>query len=97
MPTANISVLADTEEGVFVGEARVGEEAFEALICIRTSSEGRIAEVHLIDQSLDLYGQEITIEIKQKIRDLIPFTDHESMREAMQNDLLLARRFFSST
>jgi riboflavin kinase/FMN adenylyltransferase len=97
MPTANIVAPKEVEEGVFIGETKIESKAYPSVICIRTAPQGKIAESHVIDQSMDLYGKKIEIQVKQKIRDLIPFADHESMREAMQDDLLFARRFFSAS
>lgn len=100
VPTANIYV-SGAEEGVFIGETNKGGDVYNALICVRSAlvdnvaSNKQILEAHLFDFSGDLYGTSIEVVIKQKIRDLVPFQDHESMRILIEEDVRKARAFLT--
>lgn len=97
IPTANL-IIEDREGGVFVGEAKYRNETYQSLICIHRNQDNEtVLETHFIDQKIELYGEEIEVQVKQKIRDLIPFESHESMYAQMQQDLRFARHFFSTT
>ena len=48
-------------------------------------------EVHILDQNLDLYGQRVTIEFVQKIRDEKKFPNLEALQKQIQEDGKQAR------
>lgn len=96
-PTANIAV-DDVDilvsDGVYAGYASWGDvDDKPAAIFIGRSSLDptvRTLEVHLIDadQTLDLYGRPLSVEFHTRIRGVARFDSIDSLREAIESDIL---------
>ncbi len=51
-------------------------------------------EVHLLDININLYGKQIHVVLKHKIRDEQRFASLEALKEQIAKDVVIARRFF---
>ena len=97
VPTANLSLLErpDLAPGVYAGHATWGEKRLECIICFDADGHGKF-EVHLFNFAGDLYGTRLSVDIKAKLSDLIPWTNEEAMRNKILDDVHRARAFFKS-
>jgi riboflavin kinase/FMN adenylyltransferase len=101
-PTANLDTpgLLLPAHGVYAAHARVGTVNHRAVLNIgtrptiqNTTPTPRL-EVHLLDFSGDLYGQELEVEFVAKLRDEIKFPSVEALRAQIQRDVAAARAAF---
>lgn len=69
-----------TSEGVYKGALHYGPRKIMSLM------EPSL-EVHLLDFSGDLYGQEVKIEVLEKIRDTKDFDDMDSLKRQIRYDV----------
>lgn len=98
-PTANIAVeqgVIIPALGVYLGDAEVDGQAYNALVCI---SDGRTGynlkmEVHLFGVNEDFTGKHIDVTLAKKLRDVIPFPGEEEMARVIAQDLKQARDWF---
>jgi riboflavin kinase/FMN adenylyltransferase len=95
-PTAN---LADVEtlipgSGVYVAIAEVGGRSYPAAVHIGpnpTYGESHLkVEAHLIGFRGDIYGTDLSIEFRDRIRDVRRFANVEELREQLQRDIAQA-------
>lgn len=95
-PTAN---LADVEtlipgSGVYVAVAEVGGRFYPAAVHIGpnpTYGESHLkVEAHLIGFQGDIYGNSVSIEFQDRIRDVRRFANVEELREQLQRDIAQA-------
>lgn len=84
-PTVNIRLKERTKSGVYAGMVKVGGTNYRAGIFINKDSN--LLEAHLIGFKGDLYGQEIEIEIGEKIRDVMEFESEEELKTQIKKDL----------
>ena len=96
VPTANLNLsfpYAFPKAGVYSGYADFYGDRYNALICVSTHPTIDmlalpIIEVHILDYSGDLYGQEIFIEFIDFIRDIITFDSLDELKEQIQKDIV---------
>ncbi|MBI1834067.1 MAG: riboflavin kinase [Candidatus Andersenbacteria bacterium] len=96
-PTANIETSDSIpDSGVYAGIATIGTEQYLAAIHIGprpTFDDLRpTLEAHLLDFSKDLYGKEVCIDIRQKLRGVKKFDTIEALRQAIENDCAAVRK-----
>jgi riboflavin kinase / FMN adenylyltransferase len=98
-PTANLdaSGLALPPNGVYAGLAKVGGELYRVALNIGfrpTVAAGKQlrVEAHLLDFHGELYGQELEIEIGEKLRDEKKFASPEELREQIARDVAAVRQ-----
>ncbi len=106
-PTANLDLHHEVmpPDGVYIAEARVGEDRHPALVSIGTrptfahEREGehpaRLVEVYLIDFEGNLYGRDLDARLLRLLRPQERFPDVETLTRRMTDDLASARRFFA--
>ena len=98
-PTANLSQGATglvPSDGVYAGWFIDAGQRFPAAISVGTNPtfEGvnkRTVEAFLLDQNLDLYGHQVTIEFAAHIRGMVAFTGIDPLIEQMHDDVRLTR------
>ena len=97
IPTANVSLLErpDLSPGVYAGYATWGDKCFECLVCFDADRRGKF-EVHLFDFVGNLYGTQLSVDVRSKLSDLIPWTGEEAMRKKVAEDVNRARAYFAS-
>ena len=102
-PTANIAPdpeQALPADGVYATRAFVGEAVYKAVtnIGIRPTFGGgqRLIEVYLLDFEGDLYGQELEIELVERLRGEIRFASVEELKAQIGRDVEGVRALLSS-
>lgn len=96
-PTANLIMkrLKSPVEGVFATKVSHNGNCYNGVANIgtRPTLNGRRLqlEVHLLDVELDLYGQHISVEFIQKIRDEIKFDSFDTLRKQIEKDAQQAK------
>jgi riboflavin kinase/FMN adenylyltransferase len=99
-PTANLSQDATglvPSDGVYAGWFLDGDNRYPAAISVGTNPtfEGvnkRTVEAFLLDQNLDLYGHQVTIEFAVHIRGMVAYNGIEPLIEQMHDDVRLTRK-----
>jgi riboflavin kinase/FMN adenylyltransferase len=101
-PTANLDAagLILPPNGVYLGLAKIGEKPQPVALNIgfrptlATGGPQLRVEAHLLDFTGDLYGQELEIEIGEKLRDEQKFGSLEELKAQIARDVAGARRRF---
>ena len=101
-PTANLDAagLVLPPNGVYVGLAKIGEKSQPVALNIglrptlATGGPQLRVEAHLLDFSGDLYGQELEIEIGEKLRDEWKFGSLEELKTQIARDIAGANKRF---
>ena len=105
VPTANIAVTGQMPplSGVYVVEVELpghGELVpGVANLGVKPTlgdEMGLLLEVHLLDFSEDLYGQELTVYFRNKIRDERDFGSLEALKQQINKDIETTRSYFQS-
>jgi riboflavin kinase/FMN adenylyltransferase len=93
-PTANLDISpqqALPAEGVYVSRAQIDDQAHPAMTNIGqrpTFGENqRVVEVYLLDYHGDLYGQELAIDIIERLRDEKKFDTPEQLKKQIAEDV----------
>ncbi|MCF0206954.1 MAG: riboflavin biosynthesis protein RibF [Bacteroidales bacterium] len=101
-PTANIE-LADARKmlpanGVYVAEACIQGKMLSAMLNIGTrptfDGENRTVELHIVGFDGDIYGEEIRVFFKGKIRDEQRFPNVEGLVAQLVKDREVVKKFF---
>ncbi len=99
-PTANLA----PQEGqvipgmaVYLGYATVAGVSYPAITCVSDSRDQRRLkiEVHLIDQEIELNGKRLSVELRERLRDLVDWPGEEEMCRMIKGDLQRAREYFA--
>ena len=101
-PTANLDAadLVLPPNGVYLGLAKIGEKPQPAALNIgfrptlATGAPELRVEAHLLDFTGDLYGQELEIEIGEKLRDEQKFGSLEELKAQIARDIAEAKQQF---
>jgi riboflavin kinase/FMN adenylyltransferase len=101
-PTANLDAagLVLPPNGVYIGLAKIGDKPQPVALNIgfrptlATDGPQLRVEAHLLDFSGDLYGQELEIEIGEKLRDERKFGSLEELKAQIARDVAEARTKF---
>jgi riboflavin kinase/FMN adenylyltransferase len=97
-PTANL--IPDEEQalpadGVYACYAILAKQKYQAVLNIGVRptfrGEHRIVEVHILDFSGNIYGQELQVELIDRLRDEMKFPGPEELKSQMAKDVELAR------
>lgn len=99
-PTANLELhprRAVPQHGVYSALTRVADGVWHPSVVnigVRPTFGGvtRVVEVHLLDESVDLYGQELHVEFVTRIRPERRFDGIEDLVEQIGRDIQMARR-----
>lgn len=97
-PTANLLVPPDRvmpPDGVYAARTVYGAQTYDAIAYIGTRPTfgvgERLIEVNLLDQTCDLYGQEITIQFVTRLRGDHAFASPEALSKQIACDVEQAR------
>ncbi len=88
-PTANISFYNEALSGIYAGWTMYKSHSYETAIYIDTSQ--RVLEAYLLDQTLNLYGEKVTVCVGEKIRDSKQFEDDTKLQDAIKDDIVRVR------
>ena len=90
-PTANLDKTdLGIDFGVYAERARVNNQKLAALLHFgpQKTFGGKIsAELHLKNFTGDIYGQEVSVEVIAKIREIKKFENIQDLRKQIENDL----------
>jgi len=102
-PTANLDISpqqALPAEGVYVSRAQIDDQAHPAMTNIGqrpTFGENqRVVEVYLLDYHGDLYGQELAIDIIERLRDEKKFDTPEQLKKQIAEDVKQGKAILDS-
>ncbi len=87
------------EYGVYVSKTTVGENEYPSIsnVGLRPTVNSNKAvniETHIIKQYFDLYDKDIRVEIYKYIRPEIKFNSLDKLREQIQHDILISKKYF---
>ncbi|MEX0706137.1 MAG: bifunctional riboflavin kinase/FAD synthetase [Nitriliruptoraceae bacterium] len=99
VPTANVAIsdgLVVPARGVYVALAHVDDVAVPAVVNVGvrpTVTDGveQTVEVHVIDRDVDLYGQQLTVDLVDRIRGEQRFDSVDDLVAAIRADIDVAR------
>ena len=98
-PTANLNLHNEVlpPDGVYA--ARVQHRAAVVNVGLRPTfahaTPQRLIEVHILDFTGDLYGQDVEVALIQKLRGELRFADVAGLRRQIADDILLARQILA--
>ncbi len=99
-PTANLALKRQVIPvgGVFAVEVLCSGKTFPGVanVGVRPTLSGTQArlEVHLFDFSGDLYGQQVKVLLRHKLREEQKFASFTALKEQIERDALAARAWF---
>jgi riboflavin kinase/FMN adenylyltransferase len=103
-PTANLRLPDDRvipADGVYAATTTRGGRRFDAVAYIGTrptfGGGERLLEVNLLDEALDLYGEDLRVEFVQRLRGDLMFATPEELAACIGRDIVLARESLRST
>ena len=98
-PTANLQypdTKARPAEGVYTALAEWGGRKFRAMVNIGRNptfqAENLTVEAHLLDFEGDIYGEQIRLFFRERIRDVIAFDGPESLKAQLERDRKIAAK-----
>lgn len=102
-PTANITPIpqkALPADGIYATLARIGDREHESATYIGTSPTfgdlTRMIEVFVLDFNGDLYGNEVSISLIDRVREDRTFENAEALAQQMQDDVAVTRRILAA-
>ncbi|MCR4305778.1 MAG: riboflavin kinase [Candidatus Daviesbacteria bacterium] len=99
-PTANINLIKNVPEGIYISQAKIGSSIYSALTFIgkaKTFNEKSFqAETYILDFKQDLYDKWISVKLLKKIRDNKKFNSAEELIGQMKKDEEVAREYLVS-
>ena len=97
-PTANLipeEEQALPADGVYAAYTIIDNHRYKAVLNIGVRptfrGEHRIIEVHIMDFSSNIYGQDLTIELVDRLRDEMKFPGPEELKAQLSKDVELAK------
>jgi drug/metabolite transporter (DMT)-like permease len=84
-PTANIKLSKKIISGVYQGEVFVRNEKYSGAVFI--GKKNKILEVHLLSFKGDLYGEEITVGLVSRLRDIRRFKNKQKLITQIKKDI----------
>ena len=96
-PTANI-VLEDFSQrpGTYAAHVRVDNHLYAAAAFVHKRDMQWICETHLLDETLDLYGKTIQIDLLSFVSDVIPYESFEQMQSKIDSDITDVRTYHNA-
>jgi FAD synthase len=83
-PTANLMIHKSVEQGVYAGKILVGAKKYNAAIFMRGDN---LLEAHLLGFTGDLYGKFISVELGEKIREVMKFKNGKELKVQIKKDV----------
>lgn len=91
-PTANIET-AEPVTGIYAGTVSVNGTEYRAALF--GDAKRKLLEAYILDFSGDLYGNETTFTLLEKIRDHSEFFDDETLKKQIADDVGKVRAYFT--
>lgn len=97
-PTANLDIIPDIADGVYIALAEIDKQEYPALafsgVPKTFADTEKIFEVYILDWEKDLYGQEIGVSLLKRIRPVTKFKNAQALIIQMEIDAAQARDYF---
>ncbi len=94
-PTANIILTMAIPSGIYAATTEVAGKKYLGAAFVNEYMN--LFEVHLLDFSGDLYGQELRVELREKIREVEKFVDEESLKKQIAADVKRVQSLYSKS
>lgn len=101
-PTANLDptiISDDLPEGIYSCVVQHGSHQYAGTLFygprLVLHETHRVLEVHILDFDAQIYGEEISFKFIKYIRGVENFSSMEALKEALQNDVSIAKRQFA--
>jgi riboflavin kinase/FMN adenylyltransferase len=91
-PTANIGLTDTKATGIYIATVTIEGKEYPAVAY--ADQERKILEAHLFDFSQNLYEKEISVALEKKLRESEWFDDEVKLKEAVAQDIAMARAYF---
>jgi len=91
-PTINITIEDDSLSGIYAAIVTLKGSDYHAAAYADTRR--KLLEAHILDFEDDVYGMEVTITLKKKIREDAQFEDEKALRAAIVSDIGAVRAYF---
>lgn len=103
-PTANIKIEEDykliPQNGVYIVKSFIDENLVYGMMNIGTNptvdGKKQSIEVHYLDFEVDLYNQNISVELLQRIRSEEKFPSFDALKLQIENDQITAKEFIKN-
>jgi len=93
-PTLNIPLAGAEVSGVYAAKVIVSGKEYQAAAF--ANPEQNVLEAHLLDFSGDLYGKNVEIELFERVRNSMSFSDDSVLRAVILDDIRRVRALHSS-
>jgi riboflavin kinase / FMN adenylyltransferase len=98
-PTANLNPHGELlpPNGVYAVRAQIGAEAFSGVVNIgvrptfKDRPHQRVLEVHLLDFNREIYGADVEVLFRKKLREEKKFNSRDALKQQIAADVLEAR------
>lgn len=94
-PTANLDTESDLEGGVYAALVIFRGKKYPAALMIGGdfgTDKKRKVEVHLLDQDRELVGEELEVEVVQKVSDMKKVESPEALLAKVEDDISMIRK-----
>lgn len=97
--TANLelSEIPAIAEGVYLVEVQYGHKNYGGLLHFgprKTFGGDLSAEVHILDFTKDIYGENLALVLGEKLREVKAFKNADALFTQIEKDIVLARKYF---
>jgi FAD synthase len=95
IPTANLIINEplSLNSGVYIGHTSFNGTSYPSIICYGIGSTNKF-EVHLLNTNLNLYGETLTVDIGEKISEIVAEPDLEKLKTKILADVEKAKQHF---
>jgi riboflavin kinase/FMN adenylyltransferase len=94
-PTANIPLEDASLNGIYIAQAKLRGREHNSAVFI--DSKRKILEAHFLDfPPEDLYGEQVEVELLKKLREHESFTDDDSLKRQIRQDIQDVVAYFRS-
>ena len=99
-PTANVALDQEVPEGIYAALVTVGNDIYQSATFVGPAKtfhkKEPYVESFLFDFDRDIYGEEIVINLYDKVRENEAFTTVDALIEKMKQDVETIKEYFSS-
>jgi len=98
VPTVNLmldDVLEDLDFGIYACEVEVMGDEYWGVVHYgpRTTVDNLTTfEVFIFDFDKDVYGEQIEVDVLDRLRDIVKFESEEELQNQIENDILQAKQ-----